>query len=450
MTKHSPVVRPHGRTTGRPTVRHRARVLLSVIGLGAAASLALSGCASGSGSSGGGNAKKLTMWISTSAEQEKGFDQLATEYKKDSGVSVSIVNIPNSGMQTKLRNAAQANALPDIARATSVDPIWINKTEDLSSIATDPANKIQQSLIVKGSDGKVNSIPSDSTAAGLFVNKTLFDKAGVSFPTDPSKTWTWQQFIEAATQVKKATGAKYDLVFDASPGRLRAMTYEFGGDYMQLGSNGTFSTNDKTKTALEFFKSLNDDSIMPKSVWTSGADPNALFKSGQVVAYFSGIWQVADFSANITDFDWASAASPASPIHATDLNVGGDMVAFDNGGGRGDAAKEFLAWLYQPAHYSELVGSNEFLPVESGLTIDYPFTDQASKDSFALYNKEIELAAPISSYFTTAQMKWVLKGKTLTTDPTLTEVGKYINGQQNVDATIKNIIAGYDQQAGGK
>ena len=69
---------------------------------------------------------------------------------------------------------------------------------------------------------------------------------------------------------------------------------------------------------------------MPKSVWTSGADPNALFKSGQVVAYYSGVWQVADFADSITNFEWVSAPTPAQPVHATDINLGGKVVAFNN------------------------------------------------------------------------------------------------------------------------
>src|SRR5690625_6861968 len=62
---------------------------------------------------------------------------------------------------------------------------------------------------------------------------------------------------------------------------------------------------------------MNDDETMPRSVWLSEEDPNAMFKTGQVVAYYSGSWQIADFVENIADFDWVSVPMPAQPETAT-------------------------------------------------------------------------------------------------------------------------------------
>lgn len=435
---------------GKPRISGKAVWRTSAVAVGVVSALVLAACSgSGSGDS-GDSVKELSFWISTSAEQQAGYDALVKDYKAETGVDVKIVNIPNSGMATKMREAAQADSLPDVARATALDSIWIPKTVDLTSIVEDKSEQINPDLIVKDDSGKVDSIPSDVTAAGLYVNKTLFDKAGVNYPTDPDKAWTWEEFIDAATKVREATGTKYDLTFDASPGRLRAMAYEFGGKYMHQGDDSQFSADDKTVKALGYFASLNDDTIIPKSVWTSGADPNALFKSGQVVAYFSGIWQVADFSKNITNFEWASATTPADPVHATDLNVGGSTIAFDNSDARAAAAKKFVAWMYEPNNYTKLAQINQFLPVEKDLTIDYGFTSGAAKNSFDLYNKEITLADPVSSYFTNASQAWVLGGKTLTTDPSVTQMGQLINGQQDLKTTVANIVDGYNQQVGGK
>ncbi|ROS74629.1 alpha-1,4-digalacturonate transport system substrate-binding protein [Curtobacterium sp. PhB130] len=421
------------------------RVLALAGGLAALALLA--GCASGSSGDSGGKVDQLTFWLSTSTAQEKGYQDLATAYEKKTGVDVKIVNLPYDGLQTKLRESAQAKSLPDVVRAAGIDPIWTSQTVDLSSIVDDDANKIDKDLIVKDADGGVTSIPSDVTAAGLFVNKTLFDKAGVSYPTDPAKAWTWDEFLKAADQVKAKTGAKYDLTFDSSPSRLRAYMFEKGTDFMQQKKDGSFPTDAKTVSALQDFADMNDDSTMPKSVWTSGQDPNALFKSGQVVAYFSGVWQTSDFASNVS-FDWASAATPADPTHATDINAGGNIVGFANSDARGAAAKKFIAFMYQPDNYTKLSATNGFLPVESGLTIDYPFTSQAAKDSFALYQKEIEAADPISSSWNQESSKWATEGKELGTDPTTAEVGKLINGQQSAKTTLENITKYYKEHVG--
>ncbi|GAB3610571.1 MULTISPECIES: type 2 periplasmic-binding domain-containing protein [Humibacter] len=425
----------------------RTRRLLGAVAAVSAAALVLAGCSS-SGSSSASDTKKLTLWLSSSAAQQAGYDQLAAQYKKKTGVSIKIVNIPYSGYTTKLRDAAQANALPDIASVPSLDPIWTNKLIDLSSIVKTKANHINENFIAKTSKGQVLAIPSDVTASGLFINKSLFDKAGVSYPTSPGKTWTWPEFIKAADQVRQATGAKYDLTYDASPSRLRAMVYEMGGKYVHADSSGTFSTDAATAKAVKYFVSLNNDVTMPKSVWTSGADPSALFQSGQVVAYWSGVWQVSSFAETITKFDWASVPTPAQPVQASDVNSGGLVVGFNNNSSEATAAKDFLTWMYQPAQYKKLTEVNGYLPVESGLNPQYPFTSTAAQDAFKLYNEELPLYASISGYFNQAQTKWVLAGKSLTTDPSVTEIGKAINGQETVDVALKNIVDSYNQQVG--
>ncbi|WKX06448.1 extracellular solute-binding protein [Streptomyces sp. NL15-2K] len=424
------------------------RRLVPLAAVATAGALLLSACG-GSDSGSGGNSKSLTFWISTVPGQDAGWKKMVAQYKKETGVKVKLVNIPYDGYAPKLRNAAQANSLPDVATVPALDPIWSNKLIDLSSIANNKSNKINANFLAKDSSGKVLAIPSDVTASGMFINETLFKKAGVAFPTSPQKTWTWTDFIAAANKVREKTGAKYSLTFDQSPSRLRAMVYEMGGKYVHADSSGKFSADAATKKAVNYFVGLNDDKTMPKSVWTSGADPSAMFQSGDVVAYWSGVWQVPAFAESIKKFDWASVPTPAQPVQASDVNSGGLTVGFNNNGDAATAATKFLSWLYEPAHYQALCEASGFLPVESGLNPKYPFTSEAAQAAFKLYNESIPLYAPISGYFNTAQTNWVLKGKSLTEDPTKTELGKAINGQQSADKALENIVSGYNQQVGG-
>jgi alpha-1,4-digalacturonate transport system substrate-binding protein len=405
--------------------------------------LVLGACSSGSGS-GDGDAKSITFWFSTSA-QDKGYTDLAKEFEAKEGIKVEIVNVPYDGYQDKLSQAAQANALPDTASVPSLDPLWINQVQDLASIANNEANKINKSLITADGD-KVLSIPSDITAAGLYINKSLFDKAGVTYPSDPSQTWTWTDFLAAATKVREATNAKYDLVYDNSAARIRGWIYTHGGKGFQLGADGRFAAPDAaTVQAISEFGKINDDKVMPKSVWTSGQDPNALFKSGQVVAYYSGVWQVADFADSITDFEWASVPSPAQPTHATDINLGGKMVAFKNGD-KADAAKKWLDFIFQPANYTKLAQTNGYLPIETGLTLTYPFEKKAAQDAFALYIKEIELADPISSSGQANQTKLLLAKQKVEDALIKTEMAKFVNGEQDAQKTVDAIVTGLNDQ----
>ncbi|MET9872027.1 extracellular solute-binding protein, partial [Streptomyces sp. NPDC006386] len=249
------------------------RRVVPLAAVATAGALLLSACG-GSDSGSGGTSKSLTFWISTVPGQDAGWKKMVADYKKETGVKVNLVNIPYDGYDAKLRNAAQANSLPDVAAVPKLDPIWANKLIDLGPIANNKSNKINKNFIAKDSSGKVLSIPSDITASGLFINKSLFEKAGVSFPTSPQKTWTWTEFVKAADKVREKTGAKYSLTFDQSPSRLRAMVYELGGKYVHADSSGKFSVDAATRKAVKRFVAMNDDKTMPKSVWTSGADPS--------------------------------------------------------------------------------------------------------------------------------------------------------------------------------
>ncbi|MEV6344021.1 extracellular solute-binding protein [Actinoplanes sp. NPDC051851] len=417
---------------------------MRVLAAGAASVLALSACSSGSDDS--GDAKSITFWYSTSA-QDQGYADLAKEFEAKEGIKVEIVNIPSDGYQDKLQQAAQANALPDTASVPSLDPLWVNQVQDLSNIVSDTTTQINTNLITKDGD-KVLAIPSDVTAAGLFINKSLFEKAGVEYPTDPAKTWTWDEFLAAADKVKAATGAKYDLVYDRSPARIRSWIYTHGGKGFQLGADGKYATPDAaTVAALQSFKDINDDKVMPKSVWTSGADPNALFKSGQVVAYYSGVWQVADFADGITDFDWASVPSPAQPTHATDINLGGKVVAFNNSD-TSASAKKWVEFIFNRDNYTKLAQASGYLPIEQNLTLTYPFEKQTALDAFALYNKEIAAADPISSSGQATQTTLLLDGKKLVEDSIKDEMAKFINNEQDVNKTVENILTGLNTSIG--
>jgi alpha-1,4-digalacturonate transport system substrate-binding protein len=416
----------------------KRRLVLSA-GTAGAAALPLSACGFIGGGDEEGSADTIKFWLSGDANQGGGFQKMADKYFEETGVTVDIDDIPYDDFNTRLRNAAQADGLPDLARVTAIDPIWMNQLEDLADVAAERG--VMESLLAENEEGAIPTFLTDLTAVGLYVNKSLFDQAGVAYPTTADGLWTWDQFIAAVKEVKDATGARYGLVMDPSSHRLRSFMYQFGSDGFTLGEDCTYSTKEaETTAALQFFADINDDDVMPKSVWVSGDDANALFKSGQVAAYYSGSWQVADFQANIADFEWASALMPAQTRRATNLG-GGYIVAYK--GEKSQAALDFISWLFDAANYTEICEISGFLPVVQGLDIDYG----DAQTSFDLYNDEIANAAPVAAEQGNASLEMVYKGQSSGSDadPLKDEAIKLANGEQDVATTIANIIAGLNE-----
>lgn len=411
---------------------------LPLAALAALAVVALTGC---SGSSGSSTPDKLQFVLSGDANQGGGYQAMADEYQKETGIEIQIVDVPYDDLVTKLRNGAQAGDLPALARASALDPIWSTQLLDLSDIAGQ--RDILPDLLVKDPDDgdKVKALPSDLTAVGMYLNTSLFEKAGVALPA-PDEVWTWDRYVSTIKEVQAKADAKYGMVMDASAHRLRSFLYEFGSKGVERQADGSFAMDPEAKEALEYFKDLNDDSFMPRSVWLSGDDPSALFKSGQVVAYYSGVWQITDFAKNITAFDWASVRTPAQPVQATNLGTNW-IVAFD-GTGVEKETRDFIDWLYEPENYARLSAISGFLPAQKGLTVDYP----SDAESFQVYNDEIAASDPIAAVQAASALSDGYHGKILESEPLKDEVVKYLNGEQDVDATIDAIVAGTDEQIG--
>lgn len=338
------------------------------------------------------------------------------------------MEVPYDDLGTKLSNASKANDLPDVVRVSQIDPLWKGRLQDLSDIAE--SQNVMDSLIVKDEDSAVLTIPSDLTAVGLFLNTSLFDEAGVSYPQTSDDSWTWNEFIDAVTKVQDATGAKYGLVMDASTHRERAFMYQFGSKGVQQQSDGTWALDDAAKTALKFLKKIDDDKIMPKSVWASNDDPSSLFKSGQVAAYYSGNWQIADFIKSISAFEWKSVVMPSQPTRAT--NVGTNyMVAFT------PAGKKFLDWFYQADNYKEFCERGNYLSVEEDVSPQYADRNE----DMQMYLDEIAKSdQDVMAHQITVQLELALSGSVLpSNDPMKEETIKYLSGEEDLDTAIKSM-----------
>ena len=390
------------------------------------------GSSSGSSDAPSGSGEPLQFMLSGDANQGGGYAQMAAKYEQETGTKVEVVDVPYDDLNTKVRNAALADDLPALGRMPAVDPTWLDSTVDLKSVAD--ADKVNLDLAAVDPDGKVISLPSDLTAVGLYLNKDLFEEAGVSYPTSADDVWTWDEFVAAVKKVQAGSDARYGMVMDRSSHRLSSMLFEFGSEGFVPGPDGTYTTNEQTKPALEYFKTLNDDTFMPRSVWLSEADPSALFKSGKVAAYYSGSWQLADFDKNIKDFEAVSVRLPKQAVRSTNYGTAASMVVFD-GTGQEQQAVDFLTWLYAPAQYAELAKISGFLPVVEGVQPEYT----ANKEAFELYNEEIAASPAFVAEAKKRDLALQVEGKATDGDPLRDETIKYLNDEQDVDTTIANI-----------
>lgn len=414
------------------TTLNRRTVLAA--GLAAAAVPAVAACGGGSSGSADG---PLQFILSGDANQGGGYAALAEKYQEETGIAVEIVDVPYDDLETKVRNAAKANDLPALGRMPSVDPVWLDRTVDLADVAAEV--KPIEGMYAADEEGKVPALPSDLTAVGMFLNKDLWEQADVEYPTSfDDNVWTWDEFLDAANTVREKTDVKFSLTMDRSSHRLSSFLYQNGSEGLRLSDDlSQYEANSSTAGALERFVELNDDEAMPRSVWLTEEDPSAMFKTGQVTAYYSGSWQIADFIANIADFEWISVPMPAQPDQATNFGAAAQIVVFE-GTGQEDKALEFVKWLYSPENYAEISRIAGFLPAIEGVEVSY---DDRQQD-FDLYNAAIAGSPAFVGESKTRDLELQVTGTAapLSGDPLRDETVKAIAGDISADEAVANAL----------
>ena len=381
-------------------------------------------------------ADQVTLYVSGDASEGNAYAQMAEKYEEETGVYVEVTDVPYDDLETKITTAVQADDAPDVARTSGVNPDWAEYLMDLSEVAENA--KTVESMTVKNEEGIVQAIPTDLTAVGMFINKDLFEEAGVTYPTTEEDIWTWDEFLERVQEVKDNTDARFGFVMDGSDHRLRAFIYQFGGkDFFLNEAETSYTIDDKSTAAVELFYDLNNNGMLPKSVWTANEDASSMFKSGQIPAYMSGSWQIKDFSENL-GFDWQAVYMPYEELRAT--NMGGNfMVGFENGGNP-EGGRDFIEWLYQPENYQQLATYAGYMPALEGIEVEYE-GDQGVQAAYDVFYNEIEASDEIAGKQTAEALEMSLKGLSGHGGSTYADfITQYLNDEIDLETVTENQI----------
>ena len=218
------------------------------------------------------------------------------------------------------------------------------------------------------------------TVTGPFVNKTLFDQAGIALPTGDT---TWQEWATLTRQVAEATGTPYAMVMDRTGHRLAGPAVSQGAKFFDDEGNPALD-DEGMRSMLQLMIDWHADGTMNPDVWIgaqgSYAAGNEAFVNGQVVLYMSGSWQVGQFNNVIGDaFDWVVIPNPCGPAACTGMPGGAALVGIADTEHPEEVAR-VMEYLVQEDVMAEFYGRTLFIPghlglAESGVDFD---TDSAS------------------------------------------------------------------------
>jgi multiple sugar transport system substrate-binding protein len=152
--------------------------------------------------------------------------------------------------------------------------------------------------------GKLYALSYDFGPNIVYVNKALFQKAGVSLP---KPDWTWNDFLETSKGLtKKIDGADvYAIVGSNQFDRMVPWIMSNGGDYANADFTKSTLSAPETVEAIQFYADMTFKNKIAAPVTDPGnanSDRDQI-QGGQAAMYISGPWQFINMRSKMKD-DW--------------------------------------------------------------------------------------------------------------------------------------------------
>ncbi|MCY3718141.1 MAG: ABC transporter substrate-binding protein [Anaerolineaceae bacterium] len=275
-------------------------------------------------------------WYTDGNEDEVMRDLLDRFEMEHSDIRVVMDNVSyQEGILGALPVQLAAGEGPDMARVTNLGGL-AEYYLDLTPYLDDPDYWVESFGVGLGwlqlpGDSNISGLPTQLTVTGPFINRTLFEQAGVAVPSDSSDQVTWEEWAAAANEVAEILDIPFPMAMDRSGHRFAGPAISMGAQYFDDEGHPLVAGDEGFRAMAELFVNWHLDGTMPLEIWaanTGYAGANEEFGNSQVVFYMSGSWQIGQFSDQIGDaFDWAAVPNPCGPGGCTGLPGGAWVVA---------------------------------------------------------------------------------------------------------------------------
>ena len=359
------------------------------------------------------------------------------------GTKVIIDTVPYKTIVEQLPVQLAAGQGPDIARVTDLG--------GLSKYYLDVRPHVKNAAYMEtkfgstlpwlrptAADKGIYGFMSQLTMTGPYINKTLFEQAKVAIPGPKA---TWDEWVEAARKVSKATQTPAALAWDRSGHRFAGPAISYGAKIFD--AKGDLLLDAGYKTAVSKFVAWHKDGAMLKEVWggsggSTYADSIGEFKNGRVAMVLSGSWQINRLQKDIGNaFDWAAVPNPCGPAACTGIPGGAAWVALKTSKSPKEVGA-FLEFMAQEANYSEFVSKTDNIPAHAGLAkkgVNYATATPAARAALGVFSSGVASLSPVAFQFQGYKFNRAIML------PTVARVTQAIVGEMSVDEAFNKIGA---------
>lgn len=298
--------------------------------------------------------------------------------------------VPYKTIDEQLPVQVETGEGPDLARITNFGA-YKGKLLDLRSYLADSAyyeanfpKPILEALNFGG-------YPDALTITGPYVNKTLFDQAGIEIPGEGT---TWQEWTDLTKQVADATESQYAISIDRTGHRFAGPAMSMGATLTDAEGNFTMDTPG-FRAFAEIVKGWHDNALTPVEVWLSAEPVNSCigpFKSGQLPMCMSGSWQINGLVKDVADtFDWVVVPNPTGDGGSTGIAGGSAVVVFGDTE-QPEAAARLVEFLIQEENYAEFSAGTLSLPAQKTVAsngVAFKTDNPLVLDALSVYTAEV-------------------------------------------------------------
>jgi alpha-1,4-digalacturonate transport system substrate-binding protein len=359
------------------------------------------------------------------------------------GTKVIIDTVPYKTIVEQLPVQLAAGQGPDIARVTDLGGLskyYLDVRPHLKNAAYMETNfgSTLPWLRPTAADKGIYGFMSQLTMTGPYVNKTLFEQAKVAIPGPKA---TWDEWVEAARKVSKATQTPAALAWDRSGHRFAGPAISYGAKIFD--AKGDLVLDAGYKTAVTKFVAWHKDGAMLKEVWggsggSTYADSIGEFKNGRVAMVLSGSWQINRLQKDIGNaFDWSAVPNPCGPAACTGIPGGAAWVALKTSKSPKEVGA-FLEFMAQEANYSEFVSKTDNIPAHAGLAkkgVNYATATPAARAALGVFSSGVASLSPVAFQFQGYKYNRAIML------PTVARVTQAIVGEMSVDEAFGKIGA---------
>jgi alpha-1,4-digalacturonate transport system substrate-binding protein len=390
-------------------------------------------------------------WYNDGNEGEVMRDLLDRFEEANPDIKVVLDVVPYAAVRDGIGVQLAAGEGPDMARVTDLGGLsqyYLDLTPYLSDADYWRTNFGPFLKWLAPDSDAISGFMTQLTVTGPYVNKTLFEQAGVEMPGEGA---TWDDWAAASKEVADKLDIPIPMAWDRSGHRVAGPAISMGAKMFDENGEPAL-VDDGLKLMATKLYDWHQDGTMAKELWGSVSGSQYLganedFANANVVLYMSGSWQIPQFAETIGDaFDWWAVPAPCGPAACTGMPGGAALVAIKDTEHPEEVAM-VMDYLAQEENLAEFYSRTLFIPGHLGLAekgIDFDTDDERAKHALSTFAGAVPSISPIAFETQGYPYNYVMFGALIS------RLGEAIVGELTLDQAFERMTQDVEQQIAEK